>query len=66
MQVSDLERRAADLAHRGLDLEELCLACDRLLRRDVRYAVAAWATHDPATGLHTSCTMVGISKDTAR
>lgn len=63
MMTLDLERRAREIAHAGLDLESLCLAFDELLRAHVPYAVASWSTHDPATGLFTSCTMSGAPKD---
>ncbi len=63
MDSRTLERRAREIAHSGLDLEALCLAFDELLREKVPYAVAAWSTHDPATGLFTSCTMSGARKD---
>lgn len=49
-----------------LDVEATCLAFDELLRDAVPYAVAAWSTHDPATGLFTSCTMSGLPKDVER
>ena len=38
-------------------------AFDGLLRPHVQYAIASWSTHDPATGLFTSCTMSGAPKD---
>lgn len=47
-------------------LESVCLAFDELLRDAVPYVVAAWSTHDPATGLFTSCTMSGLPKDLER
>ena len=59
----ELARRGREIAHAGLDLEALCLALDGLLRAHVQYAVASWSTHDPATGLFTSCTMTGTPKN---
>jgi DNA-binding CsgD family transcriptional regulator len=66
VETRELERRAEDLSRRELDLEGTCLAFDRLLRRAVPFVVAAWSTHDPATGLFTSCTVSGMPKDAAR
>ncbi len=66
MPTADLERRAQVIARDGHDLEGLCLEFDAMLRGFVPYAVAAWATHDPATGLSTSCTMTGLPKDPER
>lgn len=66
MDIADLERRAQQIVLSGLDLDATCLAFDELLRRAVPYAVAAWSTHDPATGLFTSCTMSGLPKDVER
>jgi DNA-binding CsgD family transcriptional regulator len=66
VDIRDLERRAAEIAHGGLDLDETCLAFDALLRRAVPFVVAAWSTHDPATGLFTSCTVSGLPKDLER
>jgi DNA-binding CsgD family transcriptional regulator len=66
MDTRDLVRRGAELALADLELDELCLAFDGLLRRAVPYAVAAWSTHDPATGLFTSCTVAGMPKDLER
>jgi DNA-binding CsgD family transcriptional regulator len=66
MQTDDLARRAQTLVHAGLELEELCLGFDGLLREAVPYVVAAWSTLDPASGLNTSCTMSGLPKDPAR
>ena len=66
MDLRDLEQRAHEIALSDLDLEGTCLAFDALLRRAVPYAVAAWSTHDPATGLFTSCTMSGLPKDLGR
>lgn len=63
MKVSDLEARAWNLAHAGLDLDATFMAFDELLRPHVPYAIASWSTHDPATGLFTSCTMSGAPKD---
>ncbi len=66
MQTLDLARRAQKLVHAGLELEELCRGFDGLLREDVPYAVGAWSSLDPASGLNTSCTMIGLPKDPAR
>lgn len=66
MQTLDMERRAQTLVHAGLELEELCLGFDGLLREAVPYVVGAWSTLDPASGLNTSCTMSGLPKDPAR
>lgn len=66
MSSASIERRATTIAHSGLDLDELYLEFDQLLRGHLRYDVAAWSTLDPATGLFTSCTMSGIDKDPAR
>jgi DNA-binding CsgD family transcriptional regulator len=63
MEVSALESRAWRIAHSGLDLEGAFTAFDQLLRPHVQYAIASWSTHDPATGLFTSCTMTGAPKD---
>jgi DNA-binding CsgD family transcriptional regulator len=63
MEGSALESRAWRIAHSGLDLGAAFTAFDALLRPHVRYAIASWATHDPATGLFTSCTMTGAPKD---
>ena len=63
MEVSALESRAWRIAHSGLDLDAAFTAFDELLRPHVRYAIASWSTHDPATGLFTSCTMSGAPKD---
>jgi hypothetical protein len=63
MEVSALESRAWRIAHSGLDLDQAFTAFDELLRPPVRYAIASWSTHDPATGLFTSCTMSGAPKD---
>src|SRR3954451_5585828 len=65
MEVSALESRAWRIAHSGLDLEGAFTAFDQLLRPHVEYAIASWSTHDPATGLFTSCTMTGAPKDPA-
>ena len=59
MEVSSLESRAWRIAHSGLDLDTAFTAFDELLRPHVQYAIASWSTHDPATGLFTSCTMSG-------
>ncbi len=61
-----LERAAVEVARSDLGLEQLCLAFDEVLRRWVPFDAAAWATHDPATGLTTSCTLSGIARDPAR
>lgn len=66
MKIADLQRHAAAIAHEPRQLEDLCLTFDALLRRALPYAVAAWSTHDPATGLYTSCTVTGLPKDPAR
>jgi DNA-binding CsgD family transcriptional regulator len=60
-----LESRAWHIAHAGLDLDSMFMAFDELLRPTVEYAIASWSTHDPATGLFTSCTMSGVPKDPA-
>jgi hypothetical protein len=39
------------------------VAFDELLRPVMPYAIASWSTHDPATGLFTSCTMSGVRKN---
>jgi DNA-binding CsgD family transcriptional regulator len=39
------------------------VAFDELLRPVIPYAIASWSTHDPATGLFTSCTMSGVPKN---
>ena len=61
----DVESRAWRIAHAGLGLDAVFTAFDKLLRSQVRYAIASWSTHDPATGLFTSCTMSGAPKDPA-
>jgi DNA-binding CsgD family transcriptional regulator len=61
-----LERRARRIVADGPDLEQTCLDFDALLRELVPYAAAAWSTHDPMTGLFTSCTMSGVEKDPER
>jgi len=63
MEVSTLESRAWRIAHSGLELDAAFTAFDALLRPHVQYAIASWSTHDPATGLFTSCTMSGAPKD---
>jgi DNA-binding CsgD family transcriptional regulator len=63
--VAVLESRAWNIAHAGLDLDAAFTAFDELLRPHVPYAIASWSTHDPATGLFTSCTMSGTPKDPA-
>jgi hypothetical protein len=59
----DLESRAWKIAHAGLPLDPMFVAFDELLRPVVAYAIASWSTHDPATGLFTSCTMSGVAKN---
>lgn len=66
MEAAVLDRRAREIVSAGAGLEGTCLAFDSLLRGLVPYAVAAWSTHDPITGLFTSCTMSGIEKDPQR
>lgn len=67
MRTDELERRARRLTADGdLGFGEVCLAFDELLRRAVGFDVAAWSTHDPATGLFTSCTVSGMPKDLER
>lgn len=66
MVVSDLTDRAGELAHRGLDVEAAHLEFDHLLRNVISYRAAAWSTHDPATGLFTSCTLTGVEEDRER
>jgi DNA-binding CsgD family transcriptional regulator len=66
VDLRELERRAGEIALRDLDLPAMCLAFDALLRRSVPFEVAAWSTHDPATGLFTSCTVSGMPKDLGR
>lgn len=63
MRIDTVARRARDIAHAGLELADLCLEFDALVRSSVDYAVASWSTHDPATTLFTSCTMTGVPKD---
>ena len=63
MELSRLESHAWRIAHSGLNLDAAFSAFDELLRPQVRYAIASWSTHDPATGLFTSCTMSGTPKD---
>jgi hypothetical protein len=65
MVASTLESRAWNIAHAGLDLDTAFRAFDELLRPRVPYAIASWSTHDPATGLFTSCSMTGAVKDPA-
>jgi DNA-binding CsgD family transcriptional regulator len=65
MAASALESRAWNIAHAGLDLDTAFRAFDELLRNRVPYAIASWSTHDPATGLFTSCSMTGAAKDPA-
>lgn len=65
MAGSTIESRAWNIAHADLDLDPAFQAFDELLRAHVPYAIASWSTHDPATGLFTSCTMSGAPKDPA-
>jgi DNA-binding CsgD family transcriptional regulator len=65
MTASTLESRAWNIARAGLDLDTAFRAFDELLRPRVPYAIASWSTHDPATGLFTSCSMCGAPKDPA-
>ncbi len=65
MAGSTVESRAWKIAHAGLDLDATFKAFDELLRGQVPYEIASWSTHDPATGLFTSCTMSGAPKDPA-
>ena len=65
MELATLERRAWSIAHSGLDLDASFMAFDELLRPHIPYAIASWSTHDPGTGLFTSCTMTGAPKDPA-
>lgn len=64
--MGTLERCAQEIALSELDLEPACLAFDELLHRVLQFDIAAWSTHDPATGLFTSCTMSGLPKDLGR
>lgn len=66
MRTSELRHRAETLSRRESDLGALCRAFDRLVRPVTGHVAAAWSTHDPATGLITSCTMVGLPKDPGR
>jgi DNA-binding CsgD family transcriptional regulator len=66
MGAAERDRRARMIAQSAPNLESLFLGLDAVLRQAVPYAVAAWATHDPATGLSTSCTVVGLPKDPHR
>lgn len=50
MGIADLDRRAPMIARDSHDLGGLYLAFDAELRELVPYTVAAWTTHDPATG----------------
>lgn len=65
MKSPALERRAWNIAHAGLPLDPMFVAFDELLRPHIPYAIASWSTHDPATGLFTSCTMSGVPKNPA-
>jgi hypothetical protein len=62
---TEVESRAWRIAHAGLSLDAIFTGFDELLRSQVAYAIASWSTHDPATGLFTSCTMSGAPKDPA-
>lgn len=66
MAPPELLRRIVAAAERSPDVATFFAATDRLARSEVDHAVAAWSTQDPATGLFTSCTMVGLPKDPAR
>lgn len=66
MKIDDLQRRAEGIAHEPRQLDDLCRGFDGLLRGALTYEVAAWSTHDPATGLYTSCTITGLPKDPVR
>lgn len=61
-----LRREAVRISRCELDTAGLCLAFDELLRNYVPFGAAAWATHDPATGLTTSCTLSGVPPDPSR
>lgn len=63
MTNAGLERRAIAIAHAGLDLSSAFLALDEVLRSRIPYDFASWSTHDPATGLFTSCTMTSAPRD---
>ncbi len=63
---TEFDRRASALTHANAPLADACRELDSLLRRHVPYAAAAWSTHDPATGLSTSCTLTGVSEDNQR
>jgi hypothetical protein len=66
METATLARRVRRIVSTGPDLSRTCLEFGTLLRELVPYAVAAWSTHDPMTGLFTSCTMTGAAKDPER
>ena len=66
MTPETLARQAQAIATSDGDVASLSLEFDRLLRRVVPFAAAAWSTHDPATGLFTSCTVSGLPKDLER
>jgi DNA-binding CsgD family transcriptional regulator len=66
MFTRTFERDAGRLVHGDLALSGYFSSFDQLLRTTVPYEVAAWATHDPATGLTTSCTLSGIPPDAQR
>ncbi len=62
----DLTRRARQVIHADVGVEDMCREFDEILRHHVPYAVAAWSTHDPATGLSTACMLTGIDEDPER
>ncbi len=64
--MAELVRRAGRVIHADLALDEMCRQLDGLLRSHVSYLAAAWSTHDPATGLTTSCILTGIPVDPER
>lgn len=66
VDMTRLEARAREIACTDLGLDDTCLAFDELLHEVVPFSVAAWSTHDPATGLFTSCTVSGLPKDLQR
>ncbi|WP_345066530.1 hypothetical protein [Leifsonia kafniensis] len=65
MGHTEVESRAWRIAHAGLGLDAIFTGFDQLLPSQVAYAIASWLTHDPATGLFTSCTMSGAPKEPA-
>jgi DNA-binding CsgD family transcriptional regulator len=64
--IDDVKREMAALAELGLDHRAYLAEVDRILQPRLRYAVAAWATTDPATLLLTSCTLSGRPLDPDR